>query len=372
MKYFYSTIPRSLFILLVILSTTKLPAQNLLDNNGFEDLNVCTEYHATCAPESWFYILPATNPLVNRRVAPKPILGTQLLLLPMYDLSRQIKPLVYTMLICPLQKSKQYKLSFYVNTSGRKFYNIDIAFLKKEPTYRDVNPYAVIPNIKITQSDMVAEIKGWQAVEYIFTATDDASFMLIGNINSTNQMKYAAVDGMNKPGMVYYFIDEIVLRPLIPEPLCKNASSNLEKMHRQDLRHTEYVLVDDAPAVDTPQIIIDTLILPSVLFKTNSAIIEKKFASILDSMIAELLKKNIQTMQIIGHTDNRGKYENNLVLSQNRAISVQQYIQSKLSVKNITTDGKADTVPIADNATESDRMKNRRVEIIISYLQKEE
>ncbi|MFT3981573.1 MAG: OmpA family protein [Ferruginibacter sp.] len=346
-------------------------AQNLLDNNGFEELNVCTEYHATCAPESWFYIHPATNPLVNSRVAPKALLGTQLLLLPMYDLSRQIKPLVYTMLICPIQKGKQYKLSFYLNTSRRKFYNIDIAFLQKEPTYRDVDPYVIIPDIKITASDIVAEIKGWQSVEYIFTATHDAQFMLIGNINSFSDMKYTAVDGMNKPGMVYYFIDEIVLRPLVAEPLCKQAEANKIKMHAQDLRHTEYVLVDNEPVTDTPKIIIDTLVLPSVLFKTNSALIEKKFSGLLDTVISQLAKKDIQSMQIIGHTDNRGKYENNVLLSQNRAESVKQYILSKIAVDNITASGKADTVPVAENATEAGRTKNRRVEIIISYFQKE-
>lgn len=359
--------------LVIVFLTVLCPAiaQNLLDNNGFEDLNVCTEYHATCAPESWFYIRPATNPLVNARVAPKALLGTQLLLLPMYDLGRRIKPLVYTMLICPLQKDKKYKLSFYLNTAKRKFYNIDIAFLQKEPTYADVDLDSIVPDIKITGSDIVAEIKDWQSVEYIFTAPRDAKFMLIGNINSSAGMKYTAVDGMNKPGMVYYFVDEMVLRPLLTEPLCKQAEANKDKMHRQDLRHTEYVLIDNEPAEDTPRIITDTLVLPSVLFKTNSAIIEPKFAGILDTVIQQLSVKNITAMQVIGHTDSRGKYENNLLLSQNRAAAVQQYLASRLSVENISIDGKADTVPVADNTTEAGRTKNRRVEIVVSYWMKE-
>ncbi|RYD73182.1 MAG: OmpA family protein [Sphingobacteriales bacterium] len=367
--YLCSTILRSLFVLSAILSGGKLTAQNLLDNAGFEDINICTEYHATCAPESWFYMRPASNPMVNGRLAPKPLLGNNFLLLPMHDVSKRIRPLVYTMLLCPLQKGKDYKLSFYLYTANRKFYNIDVAFLKKEPVTKDFDPYALIPNFKINESDIVSEVKGWSAVEYLFTATENSRFMLIGNINSTAQMKYSQADGMNKAGMVYYFVDEIVLRPLQAQQPCKEITENKRKLWSQDLRHTEYVVVDNEPATDTPKIIIDTLVLPAVLFKTNSAIIDKKFESILDSMVNKLSQKNIQSMQIIGHTDNKGKYENNVVLSQNRAAAVKQYLSAKLLVSDIGSEGKADTVPVTDNNTEIGRSKNRRVEIIISYLQ---
>lgn len=345
--------------------------QNLLVNNGFEDLNVCTEYHATCAPEGWFYMRPANNPLVNAKIPPRPLLGNNLLLLPMYDITYRSKPLVYTMLLCPLQKGKQYKMSFYLHTAGKTFYNIDIAFLQKEPMSIDFDPYSVIPDLKIASSDIVAEIKGWQAVELVFTATGDARFMLIGNINSFGNMKYKAADGMNRQGMIYYFVDEIVLRPLLPESPCKSMESNRSRIYRQDFRHTEYALVEDEPIVDSPRIIIDTLVLPSVLFKTGSAVIDPKFSNILDTVLAQLAQRDIQAIQVVGHTDNKGKYENNIVLSQNRAVAVKDHLLSGLSIKNIDTDGKADTVPVADNTTETGRAKNRRVEIIVSYLQKE-
>ena len=34
----------------------RCPAQNLLANPGLEDINICTEYHAPCAPEAWFNV----------------------------------------------------------------------------------------------------------------------------------------------------------------------------------------------------------------------------------------------------------------------------------------------------------------------------
>ncbi|MEO6583687.1 MAG: hypothetical protein ABIO05_05145, partial [Ferruginibacter sp.] len=73
------------FLFLFVLISQKASAQNLFANEGFEDLNVCTEYHINCAPEAWFYIKPTTNPLVNGRLVPRPMLGNNLLLVPVFN-----------------------------------------------------------------------------------------------------------------------------------------------------------------------------------------------------------------------------------------------------------------------------------------------
>ncbi|RYY67251.1 MAG: OmpA family protein [Chitinophagaceae bacterium] len=360
---------RSLLIyILLALSVCNARAQNLLANPGFEEINICTEYHAPCAPEAWFYMRPASNPLVTGRIVPKPILGYNLLLLPMFDLTKKIKPLVYAMLLCPLQKGQQYKLSFYLHSSGRPFYNIDIAFLNKEPMTKGFDPYVLTPDIKVSQDDIVNVIAGWSAVEVDFTAKEESHFMLIGNINSFDQMKYTAKDGMNRAGMVYYFVDEIVLRPLQQGPLCKESEANTKKIIGQDRRHTEYALVnEEVIRRDPPVVIIDTLVLPSVLFKTNSADIQTRFASSLDSLVESIAHKNVIDINIIGHTDNKGMPAANVLLSQRRAVAVKDYIMAKLPM-TITTDGKGDAIPVADNTTETGRSKNRRVEIFIKYF----
>jgi outer membrane protein OmpA-like peptidoglycan-associated protein len=365
--YLYSAVTRTLVILLATIMGSQVYSQNLLHNGGFEEINICTEYTAPCAPESWFNMRPANIPTVNKRLAPKPLLGDQAFLLPIYDVNQKSKPLVYTMLLCPLQKGKQYKLSFYLYTANRSFYNIDFAFLEKEPVTIDFDPYAVTPDFKIDRTNIAANIKGWSAVEHIFTATSDARFLMLGNINSFAAMNYKQTDGMNRPGMVYYFIDEIVLRSLIPEAPCIQMEKNKEKLYRQDLRHTEYVVVETEPEVNVPEILIDTLVLPSVLFRTGSSIIEKNFSGILDSLIQKLSQKTVQKIKIIGHTDSRGQYADNISLSQKRAIAVKQYILSRLPIQDITSEGKADTAPVAANNTDAGRMKNRRVELIVTY-----
>ncbi|MBT3962820.1 MAG: OmpA family protein, partial [Flavobacteriales bacterium] len=69
---------------------------------------------------------------------------------------------------------------------------------------------------------------------------------------------------------------------------------------------------------------------------------------------------------ISGHTDNTGVSSTNLILSQNRAKSVQDYLISKgVDKARLTFKGFGETKPIADNATDEGKRKNRRVEFIV-------
>src|SRR5258706_16061053 len=47
------SIVKAYFLLLFLLGSILSSAQNLLVNGGFEDENICTEYHEPCAPEGW-------------------------------------------------------------------------------------------------------------------------------------------------------------------------------------------------------------------------------------------------------------------------------------------------------------------------------
>ena len=47
-----------------------LIGQSLIANGGFEDLNICVEYGAKCAPEAWFRI-PPTEVNVNTKKIPR-------------------------------------------------------------------------------------------------------------------------------------------------------------------------------------------------------------------------------------------------------------------------------------------------------------
>jgi outer membrane protein OmpA-like peptidoglycan-associated protein len=68
-----------------------------------------------------------------------------------------------------------------------------------------------------------------------------------------------------------------------------------------------------------------------------------------------------------GHTDNQGNPSGNTVLSAARAATVREaLIAQGVDPKALTAKGYGDSKPIADNATEEGRAKNRRIEFTIS------
>jgi outer membrane protein OmpA-like peptidoglycan-associated protein len=68
-----------------------------------------------------------------------------------------------------------------------------------------------------------------------------------------------------------------------------------------------------------------------------------------------------------GHTDNVGGEAFNQKLSEQRANSVREYLNSQgISGDKINSSGKSFSMPVADNKTASGRQQNRRVELIVS------
>lgn len=83
--------------------------------------------------------------------------------------------------------------------------------------------------------------------------------------------------------------------------------------------------------------------------------------------LAVSLKNNPQTnILIIGHTDSTGTASHNMDLSIRRAGAVKSYlVDGGVDGSRLTTQGKGETEPIADNKTPDGRAQNRRVEIVI-------
>jgi outer membrane protein OmpA-like peptidoglycan-associated protein len=72
-------------------------------------------------------------------------------------------------------------------------------------------------------------------------------------------------------------------------------------------------------------------------------------------------------MQVEGHTDSVGGDDYNQQLSEQRAMSVRDYLtQAGIPVASVTSRGFGKTQPVASNTTGSGRQQNRRVELVIS------
>lgn len=71
-------------------------------------------------------------------------------------------------------------------------------------------------------------------------------------------------------------------------------------------------------------------------------------------------------LKLSGHTDNVGKPEENMILSEKRTIAVKNYLIKKgVNEEQIITEWFGQTQPIADNKTPKGKQKNRRVEMKI-------
>lgn len=107
-------------------------------------------------------------------------------------------------------------------------------------------------------------------------------------------------------------------------------------------------------------------VLQNIFYKSGSATLLKESDTELDLLYQLLTSMPTINIHVIGHTDDVGNEEDNLLLSQNRAKSIATALtQRGILANRITTEGKGETMPIADNTTEEGRKMNRRTEFII-------
>ena len=104
-----------------------------------------------------------------------------------------------------------------------------------------------------------------------------------------------------------------------------------------------------------------------IYFNTGQAVLLPESAATLTEMSKFLkLNPNMQ-VYIVGHTDNVGDFNQNLVLSKNRANAVATELAAKYGVNKtqINAQGVASLAPVASNANDAGKAKNRRVEMVL-------
>lgn len=109
----------------------------------------------------------------------------------------------------------------------------------------------------------------------------------------------------------------------------------------------------------------------SLLFKPNSATIENEDALLFLRRVALIIKRLPKHTQlnVMGFTDNSqpsksSPFADNWALSSARGVSVvRELVKAKVSPQRLIASGRAEYDPIATNATEEGRERNRRVEL---------
>ncbi|MBM3107619.1 OmpA family protein [Pseudomonas sp. P66] len=102
----------------------------------------------------------------------------------------------------------------------------------------------------------------------------------------------------------------------------------------------------------------------SVMFAYNSAELTTGAHSQLQTLVDKLNAPSVVSIKVIGHTDSQGSDVYNQTLSEQRANSVAEYlINQGVAPSKLTSQGRGESEPIADNETEAGRAQNRRVEL---------
>lgn len=103
-----------------------------------------------------------------------------------------------------------------------------------------------------------------------------------------------------------------------------------------------------------------------LLFEFDSDRVLGESARNLKTLAKSLSKYAGSDLLIVGHTDSLGTGGYNLDLSKRRARATTAYLTSQgVSLERITSTGKGESEPIADNRTEAGQAQNRRVEVAI-------
>ena len=109
-----------------------------------------------------------------------------------------------------------------------------------------------------------------------------------------------------------------------------------------------------------------TFVLDDVNFETGKADLKIESFPVLDELVALLMRKDDERIEIGGHTDNVGKPAANILLSMERAKSVMAYIITKgINSSRLTAKGYGSLVPVVSNATAQGKAMNRRTEVKI-------
>ena len=181
-------------------------------------------------------------------------------------------------------------------------------------------------------------------------ASPNTTFALSGNtvtINSANQSENGKLTERLK---TLFGTGVTVVAPIPADPTAAAAQE----------------LANINPSAVKAEDVIHALNLQVINFATASNEIPAENKVVLDKAAA--LIKAIPTLKlnISGHTDSTGNAKNNVALSESRAKAVAAYLVSQgVASTSLTAKGLGSSQPIADNATEEGKLKNRRIAFAI-------
>jgi outer membrane protein OmpA-like peptidoglycan-associated protein len=116
-----------------------------------------------------------------------------------------------------------------------------------------------------------------------------------------------------------------------------------------------------------PPAVITIALDSSVLFDTGQSTLKPESRQTLHEAAERIRKFPGASVAITGHTDDVGSDADNQRLSEQRAAAVKDHLVKEEGIAGdaLTTKGYGSTQPVADNASDAGRARNRRVDVVI-------
>jgi outer membrane protein OmpA-like peptidoglycan-associated protein len=361
-------------VFLPLLFSHFLNAQELLVNGGVEDINTCTEYKIECAAEAW---ISSSNSFINFFKDPRRAHSGQNCIAVEAGNFKAVysRTFIRSRLLCGLRKGNQYLLSFYIKSPFDIMDSVGILFSSTDPLLGRGRLDRITPSFFL--KGMVAPHKknmdsAWREVKITYTATGEERYIMFGYFAKNDFVEEQVHPLENR---YFVFFDDISMRPADPvEGICQDWQAMKEDIYDENERHDflqrklKHYRSNPPPPLKvstTTYVIIDTLVLPDLLFQTGKAILEPSSYALLDSFAAKINAYVTDSVVIEGHTDSTGTPELNHKLSIARAAAVKDYLFSKTGYANMVLRGESYFKPVADNREAEGRQKNRRVAVFL-------
>lgn len=157
--------------------------------------------------------------------------------------------------------------------------------------------------------------------------------------------------------------------------LPKNRKYALNVSRKSYLFYSDHFSIDSTASIDKPfELDIrlqpikfgEKVVLRNIFFETGSYELKQESMAELEKLLSFLNSNMEIAIEIGGHTDNVGKDDDNLRLSENRANAVRNWLMDKgVKDSRLTANGYGKTMPIASNETPEGRATNRRTEFMV-------
>ena len=346
------TIPKSLFLFFGF-TFFLLNGQNLVKNPSFESNIKCpdsfgslsedvknwrkpslgtTDYFNTCSDK-----LPVENNFIGSQL---PFDGNAYVGLYLYA-PKDYREYITAELETALEKDKLYKVSFMVNLADEVEFAIqEFGILFTQAAFEintsknialDYMPSGGIINYKeIANANFYKDNTKWVEISTIIMGKGNERFLTIGNF--------------------------------------KNNDQTLKQVVKKTARKSSYYFVDMVSVIEIPSYNLNELyVIEDLLFDFDETFIEISYNQQLTNLVHYLAQHPDLNVYLYGHTDSKGSKAYNDNLSDQRALTVANFLMKLgLSKDRISWKGYGFNKPVVDNQKDDLRFKNRRVEFLIA------